>query len=90
MRKEMPTTFQPGLCDKSFSFGRLDKDGVPENPSGIYKARGQQGENNMGKLTMQLAKFMTKECGWTLQICDGGNLGPLGSELLPAIPTNDT
>lgn len=44
----------------------------------------------MGKLTMQLAKFMSKECGWTLQICDGGNLGPLGyqvfaSELLPAI-----
>ena len=27
---------------------------------------------------MQLAQFMTQECGWTLQVCDSGNLGSLG------------
>ena len=51
---------------------------VPINGHNIYKARGYEGENNMGKLTMQLARFMTQECGWTLQVCDSGNLGYSG------------
>lgn len=55
------------LCDKSYSFGPLLASGKASDPQRIYKARGWEGENNMGKLTMQLAKFMTQECGWTLQ-----------------------
>eukprot|EP00439_Symbiodinium_sp_Y106_P061959 s3343_g9.t1 len=62
------------LCDRSWTLGKMGEDGkVTGNPT--YKARGTEGENNMGKLTMQLAKFMTNECGWTLQVCDSGNLG---------------
>ena len=77
------------LCDKSYTMGPMNKfTGVPQDPHRIYKARGFErerweslpisryyGENNMGKLTMQLAHFMTQECGWTLQICDAANLG---------------
>lgn len=66
------------LCDKSFCFGPMDTKGKVLDPEKIYKARGWEGENNMGKLTMQLARFMTQECGWTLQVCDSGNLGCLG------------
>ena len=29
----------------------------------------------MGKLTMQIVNYVTNTCGWTLQVCDGGNLG---------------
>merc|ERR1719424_1469947 len=46
--------------------------------NGVFKDRGSEGENNMGKLTMQLVSFMTKECGWTLQVCDAGNNGFYG------------
>eukprot|EP00971_Amphidinium_carterae_P017990 354529-Amphidinium_carterae.1 len=55
------------LCDVSYRLG-----------PGVYKARGEEGENNMGKLSMQLAQFMTHECGWTFQVCDSGNLGRYG------------
>ena len=67
------------LCDKSYTMGPLNQKGIPLNPHGIYKSRGVDGENNMGKLTMQLAEFMTQECGWTLQVCDSGNLGFRGN-----------
>lgn len=68
------------LCDKKWSLGRITEDGngVPEY-NGVYKSRGSEGENNMGKLTMDLVGFMTNECGWTLQVCDAGNLGSDGS-----------
>ena len=58
--------------------GPLRDNGMASNNNKIYKARGYEGENNMGKLTMQLARFMTQECGWTLQVCDSGNLGYSG------------
>eukprot|EP00929_Paragymnodinium_shiwhaense_P104730 TRINITY_DN69407_c0_g1_i1.p1 TRINITY_DN69407_c0_g1~~TRINITY_DN69407_c0_g1_i1.p1 ORF type:complete len:1073 (+),score=153.34 TRINITY_DN69407_c0_g1_i1:162-3380(+) len=41
----------------------------------VFKQRGQYGENNMGKLTMQLINFMTNTCGWGLKLCNGTNLG---------------
>eukprot|EP00434_Breviolum_minutum_P036229 symbB.v1.2.032095.t1/scaffold3754.1/size70833/6 len=66
------------LCEKSWTMGPLRDNGMASNNSKIYKARGYEGENNMGKLTMQLARFMTQECGWTLQVCDSGNLGYSG------------
>ncbi|CAE7203557.1 tank-1 [Symbiodinium sp. CCMP2592] len=74
------------LCDKSYTMGPLGPDGIPTDPHKIYKAHTRgieewgavesfEAENNMGKLTMQLAHFMTQECGWTLQVCDAANLG---------------
>eukprot|EP00438_Fugacium_kawagutii_P001714 Skav202856 [mRNA] locus=scaffold2311:209334:211474:+ [translate_table: standard] len=63
------------LCEKSYTMGPMLSDGTATNSSGLYKARGWEGENNMGKLTMQLAQFLTQDCGWTLQVCDSGNLG---------------
>ncbi|CAJ1379214.1 unnamed protein product [Effrenium voratum] len=69
-------TLEPhhALCDKSYTLGEMSADGkVLSNHT--YKNRGSEGENNMGKLTMQLAQFLTNECGWTLQVCDSGNLG---------------
>lgn len=63
------------LCEKSYSMGYVTIYGVGSNNHNLYKARGSEGENNMGKLTMQLAQFLTHECGWTLQVCDSGNLG---------------
>jgi len=41
----------------------------------VFKTRGSSGENNMGKLTMQLIEFMTHTCGWGLKLCNGTNLG---------------
>ncbi|CAE8655738.1 unnamed protein product [Polarella glacialis] len=38
-----------------------------------------EGENNMGKLSMMVINFMTNQCGWGLQLVDGGNLGRDGS-----------
>ncbi|CAE7208797.1 tank-1 [Symbiodinium sp. CCMP2592] len=68
------------LCDKSYTMGPIQPDGIPANPHKIYKDRSSviDGENNMGKLTMQLAHFITRECGWTLQVCDAANLGRWG------------
>eukprot|EP00927_Polykrikos_kofoidii_P066406 TRINITY_DN62006_c0_g1_i1.p1 TRINITY_DN62006_c0_g1~~TRINITY_DN62006_c0_g1_i1.p1 ORF type:complete len:1025 (-),score=129.32 TRINITY_DN62006_c0_g1_i1:206-3280(-) len=43
-----------------------------------FKHRGDSGENNMGKLTMQLINFMTNTCGWGLHLCNGTNLGFFG------------
>ncbi|CAJ1445964.1 unnamed protein product, partial [Effrenium voratum] len=66
------------LCDKSYMLGELDEHVGNVTLNGTYKARGMDGENNMGKLTMQLAQFLTNDCGWTLQVCDSGNLGTYG------------
>jgi len=44
----------------------------------VFKTRGFNGESNMGKLTMQLVDFMTNECGWSLVLCNGTNLGWYG------------
>eukprot|EP00928_Gymnodinium_smaydae_P089147 TRINITY_DN73148_c0_g1_i1.p1 TRINITY_DN73148_c0_g1~~TRINITY_DN73148_c0_g1_i1.p1 ORF type:complete len:927 (-),score=122.21 TRINITY_DN73148_c0_g1_i1:98-2878(-) len=62
------------LCDASYmtSHSVFETSSVGKN--GVFVSR-KNGENNMGRLTMQLANFMTHECGWTLQVCDGGNLG---------------
>ncbi|KAL9139524.1 poly(ADP-ribose) polymerase family protein [Amphidinium carterae] len=65
------------LCDMSYTLGAMQGNGVPQK-NGVYKACGSEGENNMGKLTMQLAQFMTNECGWMLQVCDSDNLGVNG------------
>lgn len=67
------------LCDASYCLGSMSVggDGVPV-PNGVYKACGDKGQNNMGKLTMQVVNFMTNECGWTLQVCDAGNNGFIG------------
>mmetsp|Transcript_53912 Transcript_53912/g.128407 ORF Transcript_53912/g.128407 Transcript_53912/m.128407 type:complete len:891 (+) Transcript_53912:55-2727(+) len=65
------------LCDASYTLGKMMPDGKPA-ANGIYQARGSQGENNMGKLTMQIVSFMTHTCGWTFQLCDSGNLGMYG------------
>jgi hypothetical protein len=40
--------------------------------------RGNDGENNMGKLTMKIVDFMSNECGWSLTVCNGTNLGFYG------------
>lgn len=32
----------------------------------------------MGRLTMKLVDFMTNECGWSLVLCNGTNLGWFG------------
>lgn len=44
----------------------------------LFRHRGQCGENNLGKLTMQVVSFMTNECGWSLVLCNGTNLGYYG------------
>mmetsp|Transcript_75871 Transcript_75871/g.180267 ORF Transcript_75871/g.180267 Transcript_75871/m.180267 type:complete len:1130 (+) Transcript_75871:72-3461(+) len=44
----------------------------------VFRLRGWSGENNMGKLTMQLVNFMTNQCGWSLVLCNGTNLGFYG------------
>lgn len=66
------------VCDASFATGPMGADGRPSYASDIFLSRGDRGENNMGKLTMQLVDFMTNECGWTLQMCDGSNNGIMG------------
>merc|ERR1719428_1333786 len=65
------------VSDMNFVCGTQNQDGSV-TPNGVYQRRGEEGENNMGKLTMQVVKFMTNECGWGLQLCDGGNLGKYG------------
>mmetsp|Transcript_40343 Transcript_40343/g.94826 ORF Transcript_40343/g.94826 Transcript_40343/m.94826 type:complete len:894 (+) Transcript_40343:102-2783(+) len=65
------------LCDASYTLGKLAVDGRTIS-NGIYQARDYEGENNMGKLTMQIVNFMTHTCGWTFQLCDSGNLGRNG------------
>ncbi|OLP89094.1 Poly(ADP-ribose) polymerase pme-5 [Symbiodinium microadriaticum] len=74
------------LCDKSYTMGPMRPSGIPARRHEVYKARDDgesfdclDRENNMGKLTMQLAHFMTQECGWTLQVCDAANLGRCGN-----------
>eukprot|EP00928_Gymnodinium_smaydae_P041832 TRINITY_DN28263_c0_g3_i2.p1 TRINITY_DN28263_c0_g3~~TRINITY_DN28263_c0_g3_i2.p1 ORF type:complete len:1012 (-),score=145.17 TRINITY_DN28263_c0_g3_i2:563-3598(-) len=72
------------LCDASF-------DWQPNTPSckimpccgglktvTVFKSRGDSGENNMGKLTVELINFMTNKCGWGLKLCNGTNLGFFG------------
>lgn len=71
------------LCDASFHW-------TPNTPNcrcmpccglqtvTVFKARGNNGENNMGKLTMQLVNFMTNTCGWGVKLLNGTNLGFYG------------
>ena len=44
----------------------------------VFKLCGNEGENNMGKLTIDLVNFMTQTCGWGLHLCNGTNLGFYG------------
>lgn len=45
-----------------------------------FKRRGQQGENNMGMLTMRLCDFLTDHIGgWDLVACTSNNLGETGT-----------
>ena len=54
-------------CDKSYVMGPVNERGFVEGSDGhVYKSRGTQGENNMGKLMMQLAHFMTQDRGLVL------------------------
>lgn len=65
------------VCDKNYVCGTQNSDGsVALN--GKFKSRGNEGENNMGKLAMEVINFMTNECGWGLHLTDGGNLGYYG------------
>lgn len=65
------------VCDMNLVCGQQSNDGSIM-PNGVFQSRGNQGENNMGQLTMAIVNFMTHECGWGLQLCDGGNLGTWG------------
>lgn len=65
------------LSDMSYRLGAMTSTGEIVG-NRVYKSRGTMGENNMGKLTMQIVQFMTNECGWTFQVCDSGNLGFVG------------
>eukprot|EP00440_Ansanella_granifera_P069279 gb/GFBE01075162.1/.p1 GENE.gb/GFBE01075162.1/~~gb/GFBE01075162.1/.p1 ORF type:complete len:921 (+),score=206.60 gb/GFBE01075162.1/:1-2763(+) len=65
------------VCDKNYVCGTQNTNGSVTS-NGIFGYRGSEGENNMGKLTMHVVNFMTNECGWGLQLCDGGNLGRYG------------
>lgn len=65
------------VCDLNYTCGQQSMGGGV-NPNGVYQARGSEGENNMGKLTMTVINFMCHECGWGLHLCDGGNLGKYG------------
>lgn len=65
------------VCDQRYVCGNQQMDGRVQ-ANGVYQYRGSEGENNMGKLTMSVVNFMTNECGWGLQLCDGGNLGRVG------------
>lgn len=67
------------LCDAGYILGSYAPDGSGfVIPNGVFKSRGSSGENNMGKLTMQLIDFVAQTCGWTLQVCDTSNLGYFG------------
>ena len=68
------------LCDASFDWppNELVCRCMPmcgKNIVTVFKLRGNEGENNMGKLTMELVNFMTQTCGWGLHLCNGTNLG---------------
>jgi len=65
------------VCDMNLVCGTQQMDGGV-TPNGVFQARGNEGENNMGKLTMLIINFMTHECGWGLHLCDGGNNGKYG------------
>eukprot|EP00929_Paragymnodinium_shiwhaense_P037862 TRINITY_DN2008_c0_g1_i2.p1 TRINITY_DN2008_c0_g1~~TRINITY_DN2008_c0_g1_i2.p1 ORF type:complete len:961 (+),score=141.05 TRINITY_DN2008_c0_g1_i2:71-2953(+) len=65
------------VCDKYYACGQQTAGGTVI-PNGVFCSRGDEGENNMGKLTMTIVNFMTNECGWGLQLVDGGNLGHYG------------
>eukprot|EP00929_Paragymnodinium_shiwhaense_P071280 TRINITY_DN36249_c0_g1_i1.p1 TRINITY_DN36249_c0_g1~~TRINITY_DN36249_c0_g1_i1.p1 ORF type:complete len:969 (-),score=214.02 TRINITY_DN36249_c0_g1_i1:166-3072(-) len=65
------------VCDLNFCCGPQLSNGMVQS-NGLFKTAGTYGENNMGKLTMFLVDFMTNECGWGLQLCDGQNLGIQG------------
>ena len=47
---------------------------------GFLKARGEQGENNMGLRTMQLVDFMVKQRKWTMVGCKTGHFGVCGDK----------
>eukprot|EP00933_Yihiella_yeosuensis_P033814 TRINITY_DN27448_c0_g1_i1.p1 TRINITY_DN27448_c0_g1~~TRINITY_DN27448_c0_g1_i1.p1 ORF type:complete len:984 (-),score=175.77 TRINITY_DN27448_c0_g1_i1:70-3021(-) len=72
-----PKEPQDEVCDKNYVVGNLLGDGTVSG-AGVFLARGSEGENNMGRLTMLVINFMTNQCGWGLQLCDGGNLGREG------------
>jgi len=65
------------VADKRYVLGQEMGNGRVQG-NGIYQSRGEEGENNMGKLTMHVVDFMTNQCGWGLQLSDGGNLGRYG------------
>jgi hypothetical protein len=65
------------VCDMNFVCGQQGLDGTVM-PNGVFQARGQEGENNMGKLTMVVINYMCHEMGWGLHLCDGGNNGRYG------------
>lgn len=73
----MPMQPHHQVCDMNMVCGNQMMDGTVQS-NGLYLARGNEGENNMGKLTMRVISFMTHECGWGLHLCDGGNLGKDG------------
>jgi len=51
-----------------------------EVKSGVFKERGRSGENNIGKLTVQVADAVVELLpGWTLVTMNGGNYGEGGS-----------
>mmetsp|Transcript_13532 Transcript_13532/g.30784 ORF Transcript_13532/g.30784 Transcript_13532/m.30784 type:complete len:840 (+) Transcript_13532:149-2668(+) len=51
-----------------------------EVKSGVFKERGRSGENNLGKLTVQLCDAVVNILpGWTLVTMNGGNYGEGGS-----------
>lgn len=65
------------VCDAIYICGTHLTDGNVQG-NGTFISSGNQGYNNMGKLTMKVVDFMTNECGWGLQLCDGNNNGRWG------------
>jgi len=45
---------------------------------GMFKERGDKGENNLGLLTTQVCDAVVKIPGWSLVTCNGGNYGEHG------------
>ena len=60
------------LCGMRYSFAEVQDTGAPTH-SDVYRSK--DGKNNLGKLAMQIANFMTHASGWALQFCDRSTLG---------------
>ena len=83
MQKSCPLEEHNRLCDAILDWqpNRLVCRCLPalgKKTVTMFKMRGSSGENNMGKLTMQIINYMTNTCGWGLQLCNGTNLGFYG------------